>query len=156
MSSANPTELILRPASVDDAAALAGVHLASRSGAVAVGSMPPSIHADHEAHGWVAGWIDTAEVWVAELDDAVVAYLRLTEEWLDDLYVVPDAAGQGIGSALLEIAKVCRPRGFGLWVFESNAPARRFYAGHGLHEVERTDGRDNEERAPDIRVVWAP
>ena len=156
MSSATPTDLILRPATVDDAAALAAVHVASRSAAVAAGTMPPSIHADHKAHGWVSGGIATAEVWVAELDDDVVAYLRLTEDWLDDLYVAPGAAGQGIGAALLEIAKVCRPQGFGLWVFEINEPARRFYAERGLREVERTDGRDNEERAPDIRVVWAP
>ncbi len=83
-----------------------------------------------------------------------MAYLRLTEEWLDDLYVVPGHARRGIGSALLETAKALRPGGFGLWVFETNAPARAFYAGHGLVEVERTDGSDNEERAPDIRMTW--
>jgi hypothetical protein len=30
----------------------------------------------------------------------------------------------------------------------------RFYERHGFVEAERTDGRRNEERAPDIRYVW--
>jgi chorismate mutase len=84
----------------------------------------------------------------------VVGYFRMTAEWLDDLYVVPDAAGHGIGRALLEVAKSLRPRGFALWVFETNDAARRFYRRHGLLELEHTDGSSNEERSPDLRMVW--
>ena len=40
------------------------------------------------------------------------------------LYVAPDRHGPGVGSALLEVVKAVRPDGFGLWVFESNTPAR--------------------------------
>ncbi len=157
MSSETPTELVLRPAVAEtDTAAVARVHLASRAAAVTDGAMPPSVHGDDEASGWVAGWIDAADVWVAEVDHVVVAYLRLTDDWLDDLYVVPEHAGLGIGTALLEIAKVLRPAGFGLWVFEVNMPARAFYARHGLVEVARTDGADNEEQAPDLHLEWQP
>ncbi|MGA8845904.1 MAG: GNAT family N-acetyltransferase [Nocardioides sp.] len=156
MSSANLTDLVLRPATRDDAATLAEVHTASRSAAVRSGSMPPSIHAAVDIQPWLAGRLERDDVWVAEVAGAAVAYLRLSDAWLDDLYVVPARVGQGIGSALLEIAKVLRPAGFGLWVFETNHPARAFYAAHGMVEVERTDGRDNEERAPDLRMVWAP
>ncbi|CAN5321410.1 hypothetical protein BH09ACT12_BH09ACT12_03350 [soil metagenome] len=156
MSSANPTDLILRPAFLEDATAVAAVHLASRAAAVRSGAMPPSIHADHEALSWLTGRLETDEVWVAEAEGTVMAYLRLTAEWLDDLYVVPERAARGIGSALLEVAKARRPDGFGLWVFETNLPARAFYAQRGLEEVERTDGSDNEERAPDIRMTWLP
>jgi chorismate mutase len=39
-------------------------------------------------------------------------------------------------------------------VFEMNEPARRFYAHHGLVELERTDGSANEEKKPDIRMAW--
>ncbi|CAN5447960.1 hypothetical protein BH11ACT8_BH11ACT8_25500 [soil metagenome] len=95
-------------------------------------------------------------MWVAEVGDAVVAYLRLTDTWLDDLYVVPAHAGAGIGSALLDLAKAVRPHGFGLWVFEMNLPARAFYARHGFVEVARTDGHDNEEQMPDLHLAWAP
>jgi len=147
------TDLLLRPAGHDDAAAIAQVHLRSRRSA----AMPPSIHADDEALPWIAGLLaGDDELWVAESDDEIVAYLRLTPTWLDDLYVDPDYAGTGIGSALLDLAKSLRPHGFGLWVFEMNLPARSFYSGHGLVEVERTDGSANEEREPDIRMTWTP
>ena len=46
-------------------------------------------------------------------------------DWLDDLYVAPAHAGQGIGSALLDLVKAQRPGGFCLWVFESNTPGPR-------------------------------
>jgi ribosomal protein S18 acetylase RimI-like enzyme len=82
--------------------------------------------------------------------------MALDDTWLDDLYVAPRRAGRGIGSALLDLAKALRPGGFGLWVFEMNGPARRFYERHGLVPVERTDGSGNEERAPDVRYAWRP
>ena len=52
------------------------------------------------------------------------------------------------------MVKQLRPDGFCLWVFESNAPARAFYANRGLIELESTDGSANEEKAPDIRMAW--
>ena len=91
---------------------------------------------------------------VAVEDERVVGFALITPTWLHGLYVDPAHQGQGIGSALLELVKSLRRDGFGLWVFESNTPARAFYSRHGLVEVERTDGADNEERAPDIRMVW--
>ena len=156
MSSATPTDLLLRPATPADAAAVTAVHLASRAAAVAAGAMPPGIHDDRAVGDWLAGRVSTDEVWVAEAGGEVVAYVRLTAQWLDDLYVVPAHAGRGIGTALLDLATVLRPDGFGLWVFETNVAARRFYAARGLVEVERTDGADNEERAPDVHLRWTP
>ena len=91
---------------------------------------------------------------MAELGGDVAAYARFTATWLDDLYVAPAHAGQGLGSALLDLVKAQRPDGFCLWVFEMNEPARAFYARHGLVELERTDGSGNEEKQPDIRMAW--
>lgn len=83
-----------------------------------------------------------------------MGYARFTATWLDDLYVVPAAQGRGVGTALLALVQALRPSGFGLWVFESNQPARGFYAKHGFVVTRRTDGRDNEERAPDLALAW--
>lgn len=142
--------MIVRPAVPEDAAAVAEVQLASRRAA----AMSPGIHTDDEVRAWLAARLLQDEVWVAEVDGLVVGYARFTETWLDDLYVLPAHAGAGVGSALLDVVKALRPRGFGLWVFEVNEPARAFYLRRGLVERERTDGSANEEREPDIKMVW--
>ncbi len=140
-----------RPATPHDAESVADVDLAARAAA----SMPPGIHTDDEVRAFLIGRIEHDEVWVAEVAGTIVGYLRMTPTWLDDLYVAPSHAGRGIGSLLLDVAKARRPAGFSLWVFETNAPARAFYLRHGLVEREHTDGRDNEERTPDLRMSWA-
>ena len=147
------TDLTLRPATGADAPAMADLHVDCRE--ANVGSMPAMVHSRATTHRWMQGRLDGGSVgWVAERDDALLGYLVLTDDWLDDLFLAPGQTGQGIGAALLAIAKAERPGGFLLWVFESNLGARRFYQRHGLVELERTDGSGNEERAPDVRMTW--
>jgi len=117
--------------------------------------MPPGVHPEHEVRAWLTERHGDDAMWVAEVDGGgVAAYARFSETWLDDLYVAPGHARQGLGSALLDLVKAQRPAGFCLWVFEMNAPARGFYAHHGLVELERTDGASNEEKQPDIKMAW--
>lgn len=142
----------LRPATVDDAEAVARVHTDTRRAAFP--AMPRGLHTHDETRAWVRTRLGEAQFWVAEAEGVVVAYAAVSPGWLDDLYVLPSSAGHGIGSALLDLVKGLSPEGFALWVFESNEPARRFYRNRGLLELERTDGRGNEERAPDIRMAW--
>ncbi len=82
--------------------------------------------------------------------------LALRPGWLEQLYVLPDWQGRGVGSALVEHAKRLQPSGLQLWVFASNKPAIAFYEPRGFRIVESTDGASNEERAPDHRMVWRP
>jgi GNAT superfamily N-acetyltransferase len=143
-------QVVLRPAEPADVPDLVALQVAARAAA----PMPANIHPEDRIHDFLAGRLRRDEVWVAELDGAVAAYARFTRTWLDDLYVHPDHQGAGLGGALLDLVKSLRPDGFGLWVFESNEPARRFYARQGLVETERTDGSANEERRPDVRMEW--
>lgn len=146
-------DLSLRLGTTGDAAVLAGLFIAAREAAYP--AIPHSIHPPHEVHTWFRElFAGDRETWVAEQDEAVVGYLILDPEWLDSLYVRPSLTGQGIGSVLVDLAKSLRPDGFALWVFESNVRAQQFYLRHGLVEAERTDGSDNEEKAPDILMVW--
>lgn len=116
--------------------------------------MPAPVHSDAQVAAHLAGRVERGGVWLAELQGAAVAMLDLADGWLESLYVAPGHTGCGVGSALVDVAKSLEPAGFGLWVFETNARARAFYVGHGLVELERTDGTGNEEGAPDIRMVW--
>jgi len=155
------TDLLLRPATAEDADAVADLFLAAREAAYP--AMPRPVHDAASVRAWVRGWYDgppdvvpRQESWVAERDGEVVAYLMLEHSWLHSLYVRPGLTGQGIGAALLDLAKGLRPEGLGLYVFESNEGARRFYAERGFAEVRHTDGGDNEEGAPDVEMRWQP
>lgn len=69
------------------------------------------------------------------------------------LYVHPRAQRQGVGQALLEDAK-SRSERLELWVLEANMPARGFYAAQGFAESRRGGGAGNDEKLPDILMVW--
>jgi GNAT superfamily N-acetyltransferase len=147
-------DLALRRAEPGDSVAVAGLYTAARAAAVPM--MPAALHTGEEDRAWFAAQLarPDLELWVAERDGELLGYAMLTPVWLDHLFVRADATGGGVGSVLLDLVKSLRPDGFSLWVFETNAGARRFYARHGLVELERTDGSANEERAPDIRMAW--
>jgi GNAT superfamily N-acetyltransferase len=134
-----------------DARAAADLYLRAREAALRAGSIPAGVHDDDDVRGYFASHIvEDCELWIAEQDGALAGILVLDGEFVDQLYVEPGLTGRGIGSALLALAKRERPQGLRLWTFQSNTGARRFYERHGFVEVRRTDGRDNEERAPDV------
>ena len=63
---------------------------------------------------------------------------------LDELYVVPDRRGEGIGSEMMELFLAeCRARGVQLIeinVDESDVDAQRFYRRHGFSDVDPDSG----------------
>ncbi len=155
-------DLTLRPATGEDADALAEMFVAAREAAYP--AMPRTVHTPQECRHWFREVLGleprtipmpaTRETWVAERGGDLVGYAVVDPAWLDSLYVRPDLTGSGIGSALLDLVKGLRPDGFALWVFETNTRAQDFYRRHGLVVVRRTDGSDNDERAPDLEMAW--
>ncbi len=145
-------DLLIRPAEPEESDAVAALYGRSRAAA----AMPPGMHTAEEDRGWFGARFRDGEhdVWVAERSGVLLGYALATSAWLDHLFVDPDAQGEGVGGALLDTLKGVRPGGFCLWVFDSNVPARAFYARRGLVELERTDGSGNEERSPDVRMAW--
>ena len=84
---------------------------------------------------------------------ALAAIIAFRSGWIDQLYVLPEVQGRGVGSELLQVAK----RAFDclqLWTFQRNLGARRFYEARGFALVEETDGAGNEEKEPDARYLW--
>ncbi|RLV48973.1 GNAT family N-acetyltransferase [Nocardioides mangrovicus] len=140
---------------------LARLHLAARESAAASQpqAMPPTLHSESETVQWLMGNLPRTELWVAEIpdeggDDDLLGYAELEDGWLNALYVDPAHQRGGVGTMLLDLVKARRPQGFALWVFETNRPARDFYAASGLVELDHTDGSGNEEQAPDLRMAW--
>jgi GNAT superfamily N-acetyltransferase len=93
-------------------------------------------------------------VTVAESEAGIVSFLARQEEEIRLLYSRPDSIGAGAGSLLLAAAKRSGVAALELWCFQANIRARRFYEARGFHAVRFTDGRDNEEKAPDVRYRW--
>jgi GNAT superfamily N-acetyltransferase len=97
------------------------------------------------------------ETWIADADGRVVGVMVLGEgSLLSQLYLDPPWRGRGLGDRFVALAKTRRPKGLELWTFQVNEPAQRFYERHGFVPAERTDGRTNEEREPDVRYTWRP
>jgi ribosomal protein S18 acetylase RimI-like enzyme len=73
-------------------------------------------------------------LWVAVHEEAVVGMLALkrSEQVLDQLFIVPEAQGMGVGPALLDVARQQMPRGFTLHTPSTNHRGARFYERQGL------------------------
>jgi GNAT superfamily N-acetyltransferase len=151
-------QLTVRRASSVDAEAAATLYLRARRAAAAARTIPPLAHADDDVRDWMARVVIAGrECWLAQRPpDTAVGLLVLDKDWIDQLYVDPEMTGAGIGAELMAVAKRERPRGLRLWTFVSNEGAQRFYVRHGFREVQRTDGRGNEERAADAQYEWSP
>lgn len=78
----------------------------------------------------------------------LVGIMAFREGWTDQLCVLSSAQGRGIGAAWLGVARSGLPR-FGLWTFQRNTTACRFYEQHDFTLVRKTDGTANEKKEPD-------
>lgn len=144
--------VILRPATIADAHAIAMIHIAARREA-----MPylPELHTAEETEAWVREVVlPGQDVWVAVIHERPVGYVATMGTTVEALYVDPRHLRRGVGSVLLRHAMDRSGGMLDLWTFQRNSGARRFYEAHGFRAVELTDGADNEEREPDVRYEW--
>ncbi|GAB3437646.1 GNAT family N-acetyltransferase [Phycicoccus ginsengisoli] len=145
----------IRPAGPDDAPALAELFWQVRTESVP--SIPMIVHPRES----VLPFVETVllrefEVWVAQDSDALVGFLALMPpDQLGHLYIRAPHTGRGLGTRFVALAQTRFPAGLELWAFQGNEGALRFYERHGFEPVEWTEG-DNEEKAPDVRMVWTP
>ncbi|RJT96897.1 GNAT family N-acetyltransferase [Arthrobacter frigidicola] len=147
--------MLIRRAEPADAPEAIRVFRDSRTAAAVY--LPSAAHTAAEDEEFVRGvLISERQTWLAvDGDGQAAGLLSLSPGWIDQLYVAPEYWGRGVGTLLLGHAKALQPSGLQLWTFESNLGAQRFYKRHGFVAVERTDGAENEERAPDIRYAWS-
>lgn len=147
------SDAIIRDGSSTDADALTALFLASRRQA-----MPwlREVHSDSDTRWWIGNiMLRDFKVRVAVRDDVIIGFAATRPGWLDHLYVAPSLQRVGVGSLLLAEARRLGGDPLRLWVFQRNLAAREFYRRHGFVEEERTDGSHNEEREPDVRMIWS-
>ena len=142
----------LRPARAEDAGAVANVLNSSR---LAYMPFAPSAHSPDDVRAWVgARLIPNCRTTVAIIDGEIVGVIAVSESagtaWINQLFVLPEWVGRGIGSELLLHAHGALPRPIRLYTFQAHSRARRFYERHGYKAIEFTDGQGNEEKCPDV------
>jgi GNAT superfamily N-acetyltransferase len=91
---------------------------------------------------WDARLVDgVTETLIAQHQGRPVGYASYAPELLVSLFVLPEAQGSGVGSALHDAALAAQPT-LGaavcrLWVLEENAQARAFYEHRGWYPDDR-------------------
>jgi putative acetyltransferase len=137
-----------RRATLDDAGGIAAV----LSSSFRLLTFLPVLHTMEEDRRFIENVIlKECEVMV---DAGIVSFLARYGEEIRLLYSHPDFIGSGAGSLLLDAVKKTSVGALELWCFQANERARRFYEERGFRAVRFTDGRDNEEKAPDVRYRW--
>jgi GNAT superfamily N-acetyltransferase len=86
-------------------------------------------------------YISENETWMIVVDNKPVAYYSLEQDlgdlWLDNLWVLPEYMGQGIGRSLFEHAlERSRSRGFSNLKIEADPNAQGFYEKMGAWKVD--------------------
>ncbi|MBY8342755.1 GNAT family N-acetyltransferase [Streptomyces sp. KC 17012] len=152
--SAEPRLVTIRRATARDAPDAADVWL--RSFAAALPSVVRPRSDDDVRNYFREVVVPLRETWVADAESGIVGVMVLHDGELSQLYLAPDWRGRGLGDRFVALAKERNPGGLGLWAFQVNGPAQRFYERHGFVAVTYTDGSSNEEREPDVRYEWRP
>jgi ribosomal protein S18 acetylase RimI-like enzyme len=145
----------IRPFQDADEAAVVGVW--HRSGVAAFTYLPT----------WQALTLETAQcifhniiraqgaIWVATLDERIVAYLAMKGTYIDRLCVDPPEWRKGWGTQLIIFAKQLSPSGLELHTHQANFAARALYERHGFQAV-KFGISPPPESAPDVEYHWRP
>ena len=147
-----------RAATGADADAVATVYLRSRKELVACA---PLAHPDADVREWIRRrLIPAGGTTVAVVDGLVVGMLAVSRGaacgWIDQLYLLPEWVGRGIGTRLLDIARAALAPPIRLYTFQCNHAAKGFYERRGFEAIAFGDGSANEERCPDVLYEWRP
>ena len=129
----------LRPATPGDTAAIARVwHQGWLDGHV--GHVPEELVQHRGFDQFVTRAADRVPfTWVAEIDGAVVGFVTLKDDELEQIFVVRSARGSGVAAALLERGeselRAAGHRTAWLAVVTGNARARAFYERRGWRDA---------------------
>ncbi len=92
-------------------------------------------------------------IWVAAVNNRPVAFMAMNNEFVDQLYIDPNYWRQGIGNALLELARQRSPEHVWLYTLQVNLNARAFYEKNGF-VAEKFGVSPAPENEPDVEYHW--
>ena len=99
-------------------------------------------------------YFDENESWVAEEDNIPIAFYTLQEKdsnaWLENLFVLPDYMGKGVGKQLfLHAIDLARQRGYKILQLLADPNAVGFYEKMGMHKI----GEDQYDLEGQLRIL---
>jgi GNAT superfamily N-acetyltransferase len=112
----------------------------------------PKLHSQADNLWFCGHLIERCEVFVIRSPE-VTGFLARQADDIPALYLAPEVRSQGLGKALLDRGKTDRDQ-LALWTFQANTRAIAFYLREGFAEDHRTAGDGNDEKLPDIRLIW--
>ena len=108
-----------------------------------------NLHTPERQEGYLRSKMETGSKVYLLLEDKPVALVSVTENLIEDLYVLPEKQNQGYGTKLLLFAMEKCTGTPTLWILENNLGAKRLYERMGFSVTGRrnniTDGLDEIE-----------
>jgi GNAT superfamily N-acetyltransferase len=92
-------------------------------------------------------------IWVVVLHGQPVAFMAMSGDFIDQLYVHPDLWRRGIGGALINLAREQSPDHLWLYTSQVNSSARAFYEKNGF-VAEKFGVSPPPESEPDVEYHW--
>ncbi|KIN73440.1 GNAT family N-acetyltransferase [Sulfitobacter guttiformis] len=143
------TPVMIRPARALDAGKLADILAAANSTL----EWLPDLYTSAEEIKLIGIMIEANWVRMAIVDDEIAGFIARKGTEIHALALRPNLQGTGVARTLMLDAQR-NAKKLGLWSYQANDRATRFYGKAGFIEVARTDGADNDAHLPDIRFEW--
>jgi GNAT superfamily N-acetyltransferase len=119
---------------LDDMDAAAAVHRAALLHALPIFQ---GLHTPEEDRSYFRERVfPKCEIWGAFDETTLVGIVAFRQDWIDQLYVLPGVQRRGIGTVLLEIARIAYPS-LNAWTFQRNTVARDFYESRGFVKLKK-------------------
>ena len=102
-----------------------------------------ALHTPERQRDYIRGKMEAGSRFFLLTKDAPVGIVSVKGSLIEDLYVLPEAQGKGLGTQLLRYAAARCEGAPELWILENNEKAARLYRREGFREtgnVRRTPG----------------
>jgi len=146
-------DVLVRPFAPEDAGRVIAVWHASKQDVYTFIALEQSYTIETDSAFFRRYIEPRCDLFVAELDGAIVGYLAMNESYIDRLYVMPEQQRQGVGTRLIERAREHSPAGLELHTHQKNERARNFYEKHAFVAVHFGISPPPESE-PDVEYHW--